>query len=192
LCDINEPYAFPGDDFTGQDGFVSGWGDAFLSNDTDAFFLDNLESPDILQASKKFRIQNQTYCTRRDLELQYLSTTEHEIIKHKKYLSVFNSTLCTLSRGEDEDKLVHVGNGDSGGPLVIFNNVTDGIELPILVGVVSYGISDEDSAKPCSSRKDHVNNTIEYFTSVPFFREWIDLTVASFDNPHERKSHYSS
>jgi secreted trypsin-like serine protease len=150
-----------------------------------------LESPDILQAGKKFVIQNQTYCTGRDLELQYINTAQ-EIMRHTKYLSIFNSTLCTLSKvdKETEDRLVHVGQGDSGGPLVVYQNVTDGIELPILVGVVSYGIADDDDSISCS-KKDSVNNTIEYFSSVPFYREWIDLTVSSYDNPHEQSGVFS-
>jgi len=153
---------------------------ALSTNSTDNLQY-TFESPNILQSSRRLVIQNKTTCTKRDMEEQYLGTTVESVLKYMKYRFVFDSVICTSSRVDDNDKPVLTGKGDSGGPLVVNRNDSSGganKRISVLVGVVSYSYSDEESCTLLQDIKD--NRTFDFYSSVSFYRNWIDLAVLSY------------
>lgn len=57
--------------------------------------------------------------------------------------------------------------GDSGGPIIQHMKTTGGFTYPVVVGVVSYGYT------KCGDK-----NAIGYYTSIPYYRRWIEETTA--------------
>ncbi|XP_035710384.1 uncharacterized protein LOC118436411 [Folsomia candida] len=135
-----------------------------------------LDTPTILQSSKRFVIQNRTVCNARDL-LQYSAASAASVEHYLKYQGVFESTLCTLGAPttKNDERPVSTGKGDSGGALIVYVD-----QVPHVVGVVSYGVSENAEQEICNPGVN--NGTFDYFSSVPFFRGWIDLVVLSHQN----------
>lgn len=165
--------ASSGDNFEGREALVSGWGDRFTEGNSNNYSTEEPLGPNILQSSRQFEIQNRSFCNERDLS--QFGAPRPAVLSHAKYLYVFDATICTLTKAGNKLE-VNTGRGDSGGGLIAFVNNTNGTQQPVLVGVVSYSIPYDDKVM----LYDSVNRTVDFYTSVAFFRGWIDLVVASF------------
>jgi len=57
-------------------------------------------------------------------------------------------------------------------------DTNDKTKEPVLVGVVSYSIPFDEKV----FMYDGVNRTVDFYTSVAFYRNWIDLVVKSLEH----------
>lgn len=163
-----------GDNFEGHSALLSGWGDRFTEGNSNNYSSEEPMGPHVLQSSKLLEIQNRSFCNVRDLS--QFGAPRSIITRYSKYLHVFDSTICTLTKNGSKLE-VNTGRGDSGGPLITFVNNTDGTgQRPVLIGVVSYSIPFDERV----SLFDGVNRTVDFYTSVAFYGGWIDLVVKSF------------
>jgi len=188
FTDYLEMY-FVGEEFTGQDALVSGWGETINRTSGDSvsagYNYDGSFFPFNLHSSNSLVVLKQELCILTHWGV--LNETQQQIVMHPKYVSTFNSTICTHGVTEIPDGMnngtrtvsVGVGKGDSGGPLVVYRNESDSTStesmksdnnktVPVLAGIVSVG-------------REIFGLYFSFYTSVAFYREWIDLVMNSFN-----------
>ncbi|OXA55660.1 vitamin K-dependent protein C isoform X2 [Folsomia candida] len=146
--------------YYGQQAKSSGWG---LTNLT----AKGASLPTILQSTGKMFVENKTYC---DAFLEKgWAASKSLMASYPKYYNAYESVFCTSSKNDSISKLV--GSGDSGGSIIVFDKTHDP-PLPVQIGIVSYGLDGLES------KREHDNVFVDFFQSVSFYRDWIDLAMS--------------
>ncbi|CAG7720195.1 unnamed protein product [Allacma fusca] len=150
--------ASPKENFEGMRASISGWGLQNLTEENNG----TAESPLILALNDRFIIQNQSECNAE--QIRYIGQSVEQLAVHPKYEHILESVICTETFNPAMGR-AHVGQGDSGGPVVVKSKTGENI----VVGIVSHSVPNEDPL--------NVEEPKDFFASVAFYRNWIDLAI---------------